>query len=189
MSNINLKKLKYQPNQNPLISSQEIVLNKKRVRSGLKSKELIDGDTGELQATSVIHLVEEKDDEHFVKIFAAGVAASYELKRTASRVFQAILHEYEKAPMTGGYADTVYLAWFDNGLSGQDIGMSEKTFQRGLKELLELKFIAPRSPNQYWVNPTLFFKGDRAVFIKEYRRKSKKTEGDSHLQIDALNDQ
>lgn len=188
MSEINLKNLKYQPNKNPLIRSNEISLNKKRVRSGIKSKALIDGATGELQATSVIHLIEEKDDEHFVKIFAAGVAASYELKRTASRVFQAILHEYEKTPMTGGYADTVYLAWFDKGLSGQDIGMSEKTFQRGLKELLALKFIAPRSPNQFWVNPTLFFKGDRAIFIKEYRRNSKEVVGDAHLQRDVFKD-
>jgi hypothetical protein len=23
----------------------------------------------------------------------------------------------------------------------------------------------------YWVNPTLFFKGDRVLFIKEYRRR------------------
>jgi len=26
-------------------------------------------------------------------------------------------------------------------------------------------------PNQFWVNPTLFFKGDRVLFLKEYRRK------------------
>ena len=49
--------------------------------------------------------------------------------------------------------------------------MSEKTFQRGLKELLAKQFLAPRSPSTFWVNPALFFKGDRVKFITEYRRK------------------
>jgi hypothetical protein len=49
--------------------------------------------------------------------------------------------------------------------------MSEKTFQRGLKELLEKRFLWARSPTSFWTNPALFFKGDRVLFIKEYRRR------------------
>lgn len=56
------------------------------------------------------------------------------------------------------------------------IDMSEKTFQRGLKELLEKSFLAPRLHNSYWINPSLFFKGDRVRFIREYVRKSKKVD-------------
>jgi hypothetical protein len=73
--------------------------------------------------------------------------------------------------MNKGFADTLYLAWMDGGLSGRDVGMSDKTFQRGLKELLVKGFLAPRSPNAFWVNPSLFFKGDRVLFLREYRRK------------------
>ena len=47
--------------------------------------------------------------------------------------------------------------------------MSKYTFNNGLKELLEKQFLFPRSPNEYWVNPALFFKGDRVAFLKEYR--------------------
>lgn len=171
---VNLKQLKYSPNENPLITPSDVPLKKKRVRSGLASKTLVDADTGEVTATSVIHQIEERDDENFVKVFAAGVAASFELNRTAARVFQAVLQEYERTPMSGGFVDSVYLAWFDEGLSGRNIGMSEKTFQRGLKDLLGKGFLAPRSPNQFWVNPALFFKGDRVMFVKEYRRKAMK---------------
>ncbi|PHM47514.1 hypothetical protein [Xenorhabdus miraniensis] len=89
----------------------------------------MDVDTGELTATSVVHQIEEKDSDEFVKVFAAGIAATYELTRTGQRVFQAILHEYEQAPMSRGFADSVFLAWFDDGLTGRDIGMSEKTFK------------------------------------------------------------
>ena len=173
MTNVNLKRLQFSPDQNPLIEPSEITVKKKFVRSGLAAKTLLNAETGEVEAASVIHSVEEKDDEHFVKVFAAGVAAAYELNRTAARVFQAVLHEYEKTPLTGGFVDSVYLAWFNDGLDGKAIGMSEKTFQRGLKTLIEKGFLAPRSPSQFWVNPALFFKGDRVMFIKEYKRREK----------------
>lgn len=134
---------------------------------------MADIETGEIAASSIIHTVEEVDDDHFVKVFAAGVKAIYALSRTATRVFQVILDHYQREPMSGGFADSIYLAWFDGGLSGQKIGMSEDTYTRGLKELLAKGFIAPRQPNLFWVNPSLFFKGDRALFLKEYRRRKK----------------
>jgi hypothetical protein len=40
-----------------------------------------------------------------------------------------------------------------------------------LKELLAKGFLAPRTPNVFWVNSALFFKGDRVLFVKEYVRK------------------
>jgi len=49
--------------------------------------------------------------------------------------------------------------------------MSESTFNRGLRELVDKGFVYPRSPSVYWVNPSMFFKGDRVLFIKEYRRR------------------
>ena len=45
--------------------------------------------------------------------------------------------------MNGGYADAIYLHWFDGGLCGSDLGFSERTFHGGLKELLLNKFLAP----------------------------------------------
>jgi hypothetical protein len=47
----------------------------------------------------------------------------------------------------------VELFWFDGKLDGRALDMSEKTFQRGLKELLEKNFLYPRAPSSYWVNP------------------------------------
>lgn len=167
---INLKKLVYNPDRNPLLEPQEIQLKKRYVKAGV-TDELVSSSTGEVSMASVVYTIEDKDDAQFVKVFAAGIAATYELNRTGQRVFQAVLHEYERAPMRSGFAEFVELAWFNDGLSGRDIQMSEKTFQRGLKELLALNFLAPRSPNTYWVNPALFFKGDRVRFVKEYRRK------------------
>jgi len=167
-----LRALHHSPYENPLLTSGfSIPVKRGRVFASTSSKPLIDAETGETVAASVICRFEEKDQEEFVKVFAAGVAATFSLTKTAQKVFQAVLTAYEKTPMASGYADSVYLAWFDGGLDGKSIGMSEATYNRGLWELLDKGFIAPRSPNLFWVNPALFFKGDRVRFVREYHRK------------------
>jgi hypothetical protein len=167
---INLRKLDYSPVINPLMEPQQITSKRRYVRSG-RADELISNASGEIVGVATIHLVEDRDDAEFVKVFAAGVSASYELSKTAQRVFQVVLDQYQRTPMNRGYADHVNLFWFDDGIEGRDVGMSEKTFQRGLKELLEKRFLHPKGPTAFWTNPALFFKGDRVMFIREYRRR------------------
>jgi len=165
-----LDKLSYSPTINPLIEPQQIRTKKRLVRSG-RADQVVSTSTGEVFGVSAIHQVEERDDAEFVKVFAAGVAATYELTKTAQRVFQVVLDQYQRTPMSRGYADTVELFWFGDGIDGRDVGMSEYTFKRGLRELLDKGFLYPKSPSSYWTNPALFFKGDRVMFIKEYRRR------------------
>lgn len=159
------------PLVNPLIEAQEVKIKRRWVQSG-KTEQLINPTTGEVAGVSAIRQIEEKDDVEFVKVFSDGVKATFGLSRTAARVFQIILDLYQKTPMVGGYADSVDVYWFGDGVSGVDAGMSERTFQRGLKELLTQRFLWPKTPNSFWVNPALFFKGNRVMFIKEYRRKA-----------------
>jgi hypothetical protein len=170
MESVNLRKLEYSPTMNPLVENIPTIKTKKHmVRAGV-NKSMVDLETGEMAEIAIIHQFKEKDDDNFVKVFSAGISAAYQLTKTAAKVFQAVLNVYEKTPMNGGYAEAVTLYWFDNGLDGESVGMSEKTYQRGLKELIAKGFLAPKVPNQYWVNPALFFKGDRVRFVTEYRR-------------------
>lgn len=165
-----LSKLQYSPTLNPLCEPQSIMTRKRMVRSG-RGEDLVNTETGEVRGIVTIHQVEERDDAEFVKVFAAGVAASYELTKTAQRVFQVVLDQYQRTPMSRGYADAVNLFWFGDGIEGRDVGMSEYTFKRGLRELIDKSFLAPKDSASFWTNPALFFKGDRVRFIKEYRRK------------------
>lgn len=160
----------YSPDHNPLLEPTTVSVQRRYVRSA-KTRELVDPLTGEVSAVATVHMVEEKDGHEFVKVFAEGVRAMYGLSKSGMRVFQAILDEYQATKMSGGYADSVYLHWFGQGLSGRSIGMSEATFHRGMKELLIHRFLAPRSAHLYWVNPALFFRGDRVAFVREYRRR------------------
>lgn len=174
---INLRRLEYSPDANPLLEPSEVTVKRRYVKTGT-TEELVNTTTGEVRQTTAIYTVDERDDAAFVKVFAAGVAAAFDLSRTAYRVFQLVLQEYERSPMRQGFADSIELAWFNEGLCGKAVDMSEKTFQRGLKELLAKQFLAPRSPSTFWVNPALFFKGDRVRFITEYRRKKDQPQQD-----------
>ena len=172
---VNLRKLEFSPQFNPFLASTVIEIKdntRRRYVRTANSQELVDPTTGEVRAVSMIHTVDEKDDAEFVKVFAEGVRAAFGLRSAGAKVFQAVLQAYEAVKMTGGYVDSVNLYWFGEGLNGQSIGMSEFTFQRGLKELLAKDFLRPKQPNVYWVNPALFFKGDRVAFVREYRRRA-----------------
>jgi hypothetical protein len=149
---------------------QQVTTKRRYVRSG-RSEDLINPNTGEVHGVATIHQVEERDDAEFVKVFAAGVAASYDLTKTAQRVFQVVLDQYQRTPMSRGFADHVNLFWFDDGIDGRAVGMSQYTFNRGLRELIDKSFLAPKDSASFWTNPALFFKGDRVLFIKEYRRR------------------
>jgi hypothetical protein len=171
----NLRKLQFSPQVNPFVQPVTVEIDAKAKRRYVRtatSQELVDPETGEVKAVSMVHTVEERDDAEFVKVFAEGVKAAFSLSASGAKVFRAVLEAYQKEKMTGGYADALTLFWFGDGLNGEAIDISEKTFQRGLKELLSKEFLLPKAPNQYWVNPALFFKGDRVAFVKEYRRRA-----------------
>jgi hypothetical protein len=166
----NLKKLKLNPLVNPLIEVSTPIKTKNGIVATKMSHDLVDPKTGEQHSHALIHKIKEVDDQHFVKVFAEGVKKAFELNRTEMRVFQKVLEIYEKEKMTGGYADSISLCWFDDGLNGEKIGMTDRTFQNGLKGLLNKEFLSPKLRDQFWVNPSLFFKGDRVAFVTEYRR-------------------
>lgn len=161
------------PAANPYLEAPTLVFKRGTKIVARTDQPLVDPATGEVTHCKAIHKIEELDNESFVRVFADGVAATYELSKTGHRVFQLVLDQYQRTPMTRGYADSVDLYWFGNGIEGRDVGMSEKTFSRGLKELLQNAFIHPRTNSSYWVNPALFFKGSRVMFVKEYRLKQR----------------
>ena len=99
----------------------------------MKPKELIDTETGEVVTASIIHILEKADEENFVKVFADGVNAAFDLTMTGYRLFQTVLQDYQSSKMTGGYSDMVALFFLRDGLNGAPVDMSENSFQSDLK--------------------------------------------------------
>ncbi len=139
----------------------------------LKPKELIDAETGEAVMASIIHIIEKADEDHYVNVFADGVKAAFDLTKTGYRLFQTVLQEYQSSKMTGGYSDMVALFFLRDGLTGAPVDMSKNSFQSDLKRTHWKSVLYPETPNQYQVNPALFFKGDRIAFTCEYRKTPK----------------
>lgn len=166
-------------NDNPFIEDVELELNKRKVYTGEKAP-VCNVKTGEFMGYKSLYEVREVDDNTFVKEFDREVDSMFELTPTAKRVLAAIRDEYRKSVNVGsgqllaGNADMIYLRFFDGGLSGRDIEMSEKTFKRGLKEIVAKNILAPYDTNAFWINPTVFFKGDRVRLVKEWRIKKDK---------------
>ena len=186
VTKFNLKKLPFSPTVNPLVSEFTMTTKRKRVQTG-GVRQLVDKH-GEIH-NAVIVEEEELDDLHFVKVFTSGIRAAFGLSLTGSKVFQAVLAVYQKEPMTGGFVDSIYLHFFDGGLSGLKVDLSDRTFRRGLHELLEKGFIYPRGESLYWVNPNLFFRGNRATFIKTYRRRVQSDDEQSREKLEARGQQ
>jgi hypothetical protein len=59
----------------------------------------------------------------------------------------------------------------------QDKGMTERKYQRGLRELLEKEFLyRSLSPSVFFINIRFMFNGDRLAFVKTYHLKSPQAE-------------
>lgn len=171
VSAINLRKLEFFPDANPLVLRGVVPLKTAHVYSGLTDTPLVNSLTGELVATSVIHQTKRVDPERFVKLFIKGVLAAHELSRSAAKVFFFILELYEDEPLDKrGYNDSIYLAVVGNKIAGRELPFSKQLWTRGFKELLFKHFLAPKTPHVYWVNPSLFFKGDRALLILDLQK-------------------
>lgn len=151
---------------NPLVKPRELVMKERTVKVG-SARELVDISTGEVSNVNAIYQRKIVDSERFAKIYLDGLAKTFDMTKTAQRVFQSILKLCEKD------TDSLWLNFML--VSKHDPDMPESTFYRGLKELLDREFIAHSDvPNKFWINPHLFFNGDRVKFITEYVKEGSK---------------
>ena len=59
-----------------------------------------------------------------------------------------------------------------NLIDQEDTPISESTFYRGMKEIIEKKFIAESNvQNRYFLNPDFIFNGNKMTFVKAYMLK------------------
>lgn len=110
---------------------------------------------------------EEVDATKFVKLFVKGVKALKELTGAGTKVFEVL---YLRVQENIG-KDQVFMAFaaVDQALTP----MSNPTYDRGMRELIEKGFIAATLvQGMYWLNPSFVWNGDRLAFVKAYRKAS-----------------
>ncbi len=118
---------------------------------------IIGKDTGELlgDAHAAFFEMQAVDQGQFVKIYLAGIKNTAKLTKAGMQVFEIVYNQMRENPQTDKIELNVYLA----KKFGVDLG--ERTYQRGLRELLENEFLY-RSPSAdvFFVNIMYMFNGN-----------------------------
>lgn len=160
---------------NPFWKPTEVNIGTKRVTiaGGFISKEA----TGESISIAGVHRLEIVDEDRFVKLFTQNSALFFDLTRPAQKILRFILDLVQD----NHGKDGIYFSWWEveEWLKTKSVemkGFSRTNYHRAVAEVIQKKLIAEsEKPNFYWINPHVFFNGDRMIYIQEYRREAKAT--------------
>ena len=149
---------------NPFIDSLTIKTRGRKVTVA-RGSTLVDMNTGQIEGVTEIAQIVEVDEGQFVRLFTKDLAIWFDLNKAGMRVFGVLLTVVQNSAIG---RDLVY---FDHGSEiAKAFKITKTTFYRGIEELLEKGFIARhKSVGWYFTNPAMFFNGNRARFIKDYR--------------------
>lgn len=126
---------------------------------------IVSENTGEIVAPAGFWQAQEVDKTQFVKLYVNGVKAFKDLSGAGTKVFEVL---YIKVQESIG-KDVIYMSFPE--IDQQATPMSEATFYRGMKELIDKGFIAESlTQGKYFLNPDYMWNGDRLAFVKEFRR-------------------
>jgi hypothetical protein len=165
-----------------------LIETQKNTRKGVKKISNKHGDklmlvsesTGEIVAPAGFWQTQEVDRTQFVKLYINGVKAFKDLTGAGTKVFEVL---YKRVQNEIG-KDVLYLSFYD--IDQEETPMSESTYMRGIKELINKDFIAESmTASRYFLNPDFMWNGDRLAFVKEYRV-TKTTSKTNDSQMDLL---
>lgn len=156
--------------ENPFLQASGIATRKKRV-TVKGNKAVVDMDTGEVEDVAEIVMVRTVDTEQFVKIFTQNLRVFFDLTSPTMKLLQVLLAQVQRTPNS----DRVMLSMpimLDYFTETAQPSLSKASFHRAVKELLVKEFIAATAlPGLFFINPNLFFNGDRVRFVNEVKRK------------------
>ena len=169
---------------NPFVFDKELKIETKtRNLTVRKGTELVNKDTSDESESYFSNIVQKKevDKEEFIKLFTSQIKVYFDLTKTAHKIFLIILALYQKEIGKDYVLLTCKKA--QNVAKTLDFELSSPIFYRGIKELVEKKIIA-KSVDKivFYINPAVFFNGDRARFVTEVIKKKEEIEKNQLLQ-------
>ncbi len=159
-----IKPLEY----NPFVHEMVTTMHQGYKSTGFATtkKDVVDPSTGEVTGeTAVTGFKKTVDRDEFIKIFSGSIFEIFNLSKKAKDVFAILLENY----MSGKYHDDTVS--FNYYLACKEYGYerTQKTFISAMNEIINKRFIAPVKGygDRYWINPNMFFKGDRMVLMQD----------------------
>lgn len=139
----------------------------KRISNKNGDRMMVISEAGEIIAPAGFWQAQEIDKTQFVKLYINGVKAFKDLTGAGTKVFELLYIEVQKQ----AGKDKVYLSF--NAVDQKLTPMSEATYTRGMRELINKNFIAPSTlQGWFFINLDYMWNGDRLAFVKEYRVKN-----------------
>lgn len=136
---------------------------------------IVDTQTGEY-TPAILQVVKttRADKEQFVKLYTTHLKVFFELSSPTFKLLQYVLNVIQ---MEAKNTDLVDLSLEDaiSFFSKRGEKISRAVWFRGLKELIEKQFLAKnrKFSSKYFINPKLFFNGDRIDFIERFELEKK----------------
>jgi hypothetical protein len=160
--------------ENALKEIQENTVKKVQYINGSRGAEnIVVNQDGEIIAQSRFVRYIEVDEEKFAKIYLSQFGAFWDLSKTAIKVLGYVLNNLIPNK------DIVYIDIQD---AMKYTGYKEeKSLYKGIAELVNADIIA-RSTSyiKYFINPLIFFNGDRVTFATTYIKKRRSKKEDVH---------
>lgn len=120
-----------------------------------------------------IRSIKTVDSDPFVKLFTAELDRFFDLTPTTLRIVTVLIKSIGKLRIGDG--DQVYITEKAITEVIESHGMkapSSASYYRSIEELIAKGFIAPSTNTPlFFINPAIFFNGDRVRFVTEIRRK------------------
>ncbi len=159
--------------ENPFIEKtiQEFSTRTKRVIAGDPNRLIVAQDTGEVTGQVAFINYIQVDEEKFTKFFTSELQSLFNLSSNAIKVFAYILN------ILRPHQDRVIIRIDEcKNYTGYK---SESAIRTGIAMLVKNHFIARTKYNdEYYINPMLFFNGNRVSFIRQYIRGERKEDLD-----------
>lgn len=160
--------------ENPFIDDMSITVRRKQVRVSKLGKDnniLVNQDTGEVSGT-MVSTFKKVDDEHFLKLFTANIALTFDLKAAGIKAFNVVcwLMQNKAIERDQITIDKYVLEDFNDAHNKK---LSKAVLYRGLDDLITNNILARcRREGDYFINPAFMFNGDRIVFATVIERKT-----------------
>jgi len=160
-----------------LPKAEQLPIRSKRINvPGGNAAVIVDNSTGEIKGIGGIGFwwQEEVDRTQFVKLFLDGIKQAAGLSKSGMQVFELVYLQMRAKPGSDEIKLNQYVA--------RDNGMSDRTYQRGIRELLEKEFLyLSPSDGVFFVNIRFMFNGDRLAFVRSYHFKDENRQAELPL--------
>lgn len=166
--------------ENPFLKDLRIPITPKAHMFVTHNKAVVSLSTGEIDNDIIITGKRKYvDAEDFVKVYTKELKSLFDLTKATQKLLSYMLAKI-------GYDDKVI---FNVPEYQKELNYSKPTIFKSLKELLTKGFLSRHVGPIYWINPKLFYKGDRLVIMREYNKAKQQEDTTNRDQLSLFSEQ